>query len=75
MSKADLGDEYQGDDSNGDLSKVIADPSRWEFTDAGISVHFNPYEVAAYARGEVDVTVSWNDLADIVTDTAQNLSY
>lgn len=75
QAEADLGDEYQGDDSSGDLSKVISDPSRWEFTDAGISVHFNPYEVASYARGEVDVTVSWNDLADLVTDTAQNLSY
>ena len=75
QAEADLGDEYQGDDSSGDLGKVIVDPSRWDFTDAGISVHFNPYEVAAYARGEVDVMVSWNDLADLVTDTAQNLSY
>lgn len=75
QAKADLGDDYQGDDSSGDLSKAITDPSRWDFTDAGISVHFNPYEVASYARGEVDVTVPWTDLAGLVTDTAQNLSY
>jgi len=76
-TKSDLGDEYQGDDSGQDLANVIADPSRWDFTDDGIAVHFNPYEVASYARGSVDVTISWTDLTakDLITDTAQNLSY
>ena len=74
-AKADLGDEWQGDDTDGSLTKVIADPTRWDFTDVGLSVLFNPYEVASYARGQVEVVVPWGDLTDLVTDTAQNLSY
>jgi uncharacterized protein len=76
-TKVDLGEDYQGDDSGQDLANVITDPSRWDFTDAGIAVHFNPYEVAAYARGSVDTTISWMDLQakDLITDNAQSLSY
>ena len=74
-AKADLGDEWQGDDGNGDLSKSIADPSRWSFDEAGLIVLFNPYEVASYARGQVNVTIPWDQLTDLVTDNAQNYSY
>lgn len=74
-AKTDLADEWQGDDSNGDLTKSIADPSHWVFADDGLTVVFNPYEVASYARGEVDVTVPWDQLTDLVTDNAQNYSY
>ena len=74
-AKADLGDEWQGDDTDGSLTKTIADPSRWDFTDQGLSVLFNPYEVASYARGQVEVVIPWDQLTDLVTDTAQNLSY
>jgi uncharacterized protein YecT (DUF1311 family) len=74
-AKADLGDEWQGDDSSGTLSDEIADPSHWEFDDAGITVLFNPYDVASYARAIVEVTVPWDQLQDMVTDTAQSLSY
>src|SRR3569623_603057 len=74
-AKADLGDEWQGDDTDGSLTKTIADPSRWDFTDAGLAVLFNPYEVASYARGQVEVVIPWGDLTDLVTATAQNLSY
>jgi uncharacterized protein len=74
-AKADLGDEWQGDDSNGDLTKSISDPSRWEFVDAGLTVVFNPYDVASYARGVVEVTIPWDQLTGLVTDNAQNLTY
>lgn len=75
-TKTELGDEYQGDD-DGDLTATITDPSRWDFTDEGLAVHFNPYEVASYARGSVDITIPWNDLQDkgIITDDAQSYSY
>jgi len=74
-TKSDLGDDYQGDDSGQDLANVITDPSRWDFVDEGIAVHFNPYEVSSYARGSVDVTIPWTALQDLITDSAQNLSY
>ena len=74
-TKSDLGDDYQGDDSRQNLANVITDPSRWDFSEEGIVVHFNPYEVSSYARGSVDVTIAWGDLQDIITDSAQNLAY
>ena len=74
-TKADLGDEWQGDYSDGSLTKVIADPSRWSFGDQGITVLFNPYEVASYARGQVETTVPWSELSDLVTDDAESFGY
>lgn len=35
----------------------------WFLTPAGLVVHFNPYAIASYARGNVQVTVPWSDLA------------
>lgn len=74
-AKDDLGDEWQGDDTDGALTKSIADPSRWSFDDAGLTVLFNPYEVASYARGQVSETIPWDQLTDLVTDNAQSYSY
>ena len=74
-AKADLGDEWQGDDSGGNLSDEIGDPGHWEFADDGITVLFNPYDIASYARGIVEVTIPWDQLQDLVTDNAQSLSY
>ena len=35
----------------------------WFLTSAGLVVHFNPYAIASYARGNVQVTVPWSELA------------
>ena len=64
-AKADLGDEWQGDDSNEDAGQasIEIDPSRWDFSDEGIAVQFQPYEVASYALGVgPTVTIPWTEL-------------
>jgi uncharacterized protein YecT (DUF1311 family) len=62
--KAQLGDDYFND-SEKDIPDWVADPSRWDFSDEGLVVQFNPYEVAAYAAGAITVTIPWNDLRDM----------
>lgn len=35
----------------------------WFLTSAGLVIHFDPYAVASYARGNVQVTIPWTELA------------
>ncbi|MEO8757831.1 MAG: DUF3298 domain-containing protein [Devosia sp.] len=70
--KAKLGENYQGDDDKAVAASAV-DPSRWDFSDDGIIVQFQPYEVAAYAVGAATVTIPWSDLGDILVDGAQDL--
>ncbi|HVY49955.1 MAG TPA: DUF3298 domain-containing protein [Devosia sp.] len=72
-AKAELADEYQGD-TDESVATMAADPARWSFTEEGLVVLFNPYEVASYARGSVEVTVPWDALADLTVDNVQDLT-
>lgn len=41
---------------------IAADPARWSFSDAGLVVQFQPYEVTAYAMGAPTATIPWDAL-------------
>ena len=69
-TKAQLGDDYQGTEDKSVIDSAT-DPSRWDFSDQGLVVQFEPYEVAAYAAGAVTVTIPWDDLTDLLKDDAQ----
>ncbi len=71
--KADLGDEYFND-SEKDIPDWAADPSRWDFSEQGLVIQFNPYEVAAYAAGAVTVTIPWDQLTDMFTENGQAIA-
>ncbi len=71
--KADLGDDYFND-SEKDIPDWAADPSRWDFSDQGLVIQFNPYEVAAYAAGAVTVTIPWDQLSDMFTENGQAIA-
>lgn len=58
-----------------DIPDWAADPKRWDFSDDGLIVQFEPYEVTAYAMGAPTVTISWDDLDSILADGARDLSY
>jgi len=45
-----------------DLVPLLGDPARWTLSPAGLTFTFNVYEVAAYAAGPQDATVSWSML-------------
>jgi uncharacterized protein YecT (DUF1311 family) len=71
--KEQLTDSYFAD-SEPQMHGLVADPSRWDFTDEGLIMQFQPYEVAAYAAGAVTVTVPWTDLQDNLTENAQTIT-
>ena len=72
-TKAQLGENYQGG-SDQDVAASAVEPSRWDFSQDGLTVQFEPYEVAAYAMGAVRVTIPWTDLNDMLAENAQQIA-
>jgi len=71
--KAQLGDAYFAD-SESDIPNFVADTSRWDFSQEGLIVQFQPYEVASYADGAVTVTIPWDQLTDLLADNGQAIA-
>lgn len=71
-AKAELADEYQGD-TDESVAAIAVDPGRWTFGDDGLTVLFNPYEVASYARGPVEITLSWDELSGLTVENVEDL--
>jgi uncharacterized protein len=63
------------DESRADVPKAAADPSRWNLTDAGLEIVFQPYEVTAYAAGAPTITIGWDRLADYLSESYSDLLY
>ena len=42
-----------------ELAPIVGNPSRWSFGTDGLTVHFDPYEVASHADGPQQVLVPW----------------
>ena len=71
--KAQLGEDYfAGSDDN--IAPIAIDPLRWDFSEAGLIIQFNIYEVTAYAYGAPTITIPWSDLEWLVTDEADNIA-
>lgn len=62
------------DDAIASIPDWAADPSRWDFSEQGLLVQFQPYEVTAYAGGAPVVLIPWEDLRPIMTDRAEALA-
>jgi uncharacterized protein len=63
------------DESRKDVPTAAADPSRWNFTDNGLEITFQPYEVTAYAAGAPTVTIGWDKLSDYLAPDYGDLLY
>jgi uncharacterized protein len=72
--KAKLGDDYFVN-SDDDVKPIAIDPLRWDFSDEGLVIQFNIYEVTAYAMGAPTVTIPWGDLSGITTERAEEIAY
>lgn len=57
----------------GEISKLIVDPARWNFSAEGITIQFQPYEVAAYAAGAPSATLGWDQVAPFLAPGARAL--
>lgn len=59
-----------------DLTAIITDPARWSFgSDYGLTIQFEPYEVASYAYGAPTITVPWESLSDIMSESSDSVRY
>lgn len=72
--KAQLGEDYFAD-SDDQAKSIAVDPLRWDFSDAGLAIQFNIYEVTAYAMGAPVVTIPWDELSGITTGRAEEIAY
>jgi hypothetical protein len=57
-------------DKPDDIKDITKDPARWIFDRKGLTVLFNPYEVASYAEGNQFVTIPWSALKPYLARTA-----
>ncbi|HKQ09879.1 MAG TPA: DUF3298 domain-containing protein [Rhizomicrobium sp.] len=53
-----------------DLGNTPQEPFAWNLGKNGLTVFFSPYEVASYADGEPEVTISWDKLKPYLAKTA-----
>ena len=72
--KAKLGEDYFAN-SDEDVMKIVVDPLRWDFSEAGLIVQFNIYEVTAYAFGTPTVTIGWDKFERNLADDAETIAY
>jgi uncharacterized protein len=72
--KAKLGEDFFAD-SDDAVKAIAVDPLRWDFSEEGLVVQFNIYEVTAYAMGAPTVTIPWGELGAITTDRAEEIAY
>jgi len=63
------------EEARADVPAAAADPSRWNLTDQGLEIVFQPYEVTAYAAGAPTVTIGWDKLTDYLSDDYSDLLY
>lgn len=56
------------EDSRKDIPGFVTDVTRWDFSDQGLILQFQPYEVTAYAFGAPTVTIPWSELTDYLAE-------
>ena len=72
--KTKLGEDFFAS-SDEDVKTIAVDPLRWDFSEEGLIVQFNIYEVTAYAMGAPTVTIPWGELSAITTERAEEIAY
>ena len=72
--KAKLGEDYFAD-SDDNVKAIAVDPLRWDFSEEGLVIQFNIYEVTAYAMGAPVVTIPWSELSGFTTGRAEEIAY
>jgi uncharacterized protein YecT (DUF1311 family) len=64
-----LGDDFWSTAAE-DMASMVADPWRWNFSDDGLILQFQPYDVAAYAVGAPTVTIPWSAIEPYLAEGA-----
>lgn len=63
-------------ESPSDIAEIVIDPARWDLSnDYGLVIHFQPYEVSAYAYGAPTITIPWEKLDAIKAETQDQVRW
>ena len=54
---------WQGDELKKGISSAVANGRQWDLSTKGLTITFGQYQVASYADGMPQVTLSWQELA------------
>ena len=73
--KSDIGEDNLFEDYAKAVPDLASDPTRWIFSEAGLTIQFNIYEITAYAAGAIEVTIPWTELQDILAPEAEQIAY
>ncbi|WP_375452583.1 DUF3298 domain-containing protein [uncultured Devosia sp.] len=79
LSVAELKKEH-GDwlmlDADQDIADVVTQPDRWSFSSPyGLTIQFQPYEVAAYAYGAPTILIPWESLDGMTAPSLDTVRY
>lgn len=58
-----------------DIDEYVTETRRWNFSDRGLIVQFQPYEVTAYAFGAPKVTIPWDALSQYLAASGNEIVY
>jgi uncharacterized protein YecT (DUF1311 family) len=58
-----------------DITESASNPAHWNFSEAGLIVQFQPYEVTAYAAGAPTVTIPWDALRSYLAEGGESKAY
>jgi uncharacterized protein YecT (DUF1311 family) len=73
--KSDIGEDNLFEDYANNVPDLATIPERWMFSDKGLTIQFNIYEITAYAAGAIEVTIPWEELDGVLADGAQEIAY
>lgn len=73
--KSDIGEDNLFEDYAKNVADIAVNPERWMFSDTGLTIQFNIYEITAYAAGAIEVTIPWDELGDILAEDAEKIAY
>jgi uncharacterized protein YecT (DUF1311 family) len=73
--KSDVGEDNLFEDYAKNVADIAVDPVRWMFSDTGLTIQFNIYEITAYAAGAIEVKIPWDELGDILAEDAEKIAY
>lgn len=63
---SDLHEVFDGDTIRDSLAPSATNYEHWSIGPDGITFYFNPYVIAPYAAGIIDVLVTWDEVEDLV---------
>lgn len=63
-------------ESASDIAEMVVEPTRWDLgDDYGLTIQFQPYEVAAYAYGAPTITIPWEKLDAIKAESQDSVRF